>query len=62
MDNKIKEEDINLDHVNYLISLNLSDQTLAKRMYRAKKVAKSDGLKRSKYFELCLVKAHKVLL
>lgn len=58
---KVKEAELNLDHVNYVISLNLSEATLAKRMWRAKKVAIRDSSKRSKYLDLCLVKAYHAL-
>ena len=58
---KVKECEINLDHVNYIISLELSEATLAKRMWRAKKIAKQDVTKRNTYLELCLVKAYHTL-
>jgi len=47
-----------------MISSGLSKENLAKRMYRAKKDYKEDSTnvdKRSKYIELCLVKAHYAL-
>ena len=46
------QEDINFARLNYLISLDLSKNSLAKRMHRAK----TNPKKKDEYIILCIVK------